>query len=176
MKTIKGPGIFLAQFAGDTAPFNTLEGMAGWAAKHGFVGIQIPSWDRRLFDLQKAAESQAYCDESKRDRGSRRAGHYRAFNAFAGPAGCQSYGLRHAARRICAARHCRRPESAASLGRTATEWAARAATISASRRTPRFPEHWRGRFFIRGRSGLRGLSTRHLRSWGARWLPILDEV
>ena len=63
MKTIKGPGIFLAQFAGDTAPFNTLEGMAGWAAKHGFVGIQIPSWDRRLFDLQKAAESQAYCDE-----------------------------------------------------------------------------------------------------------------
>ena len=32
MKTIKGPGIFLAQFAGDTAPFNTLENMARWAA------------------------------------------------------------------------------------------------------------------------------------------------
>lgn len=63
MKTIKGPGIFLAQFAGDAAPFNTLEGMAGWAAGLGFVGIQIPSWDRRLFDLQRAAESQAYCDE-----------------------------------------------------------------------------------------------------------------
>ena len=63
MKTIKGPGIFLAQFAGDEAPFNTLEGLAGWAAKLGFVGIQIPTWDRRLFDLQRAAESQAYCDE-----------------------------------------------------------------------------------------------------------------
>lgn len=63
MKTIKGPGIFLAQFAGDAAPFNTLEGMAGWAAGLGFVGIQIPSWDRRLFDLKRAAESQAYCDE-----------------------------------------------------------------------------------------------------------------
>ncbi len=63
MKTIKGPGIFLAQFAGDAAPFNTLEGMAGWAAGVGFVGIQIPSWDRRLFDLKRAAESQAYCDE-----------------------------------------------------------------------------------------------------------------
>ena len=25
MKTIKGPGIFLAQFADDQAPFNTLE-------------------------------------------------------------------------------------------------------------------------------------------------------
>ena len=47
MKTIKGPAIFLAQFAGDEAPYNTLEGMAGWAAKHGYVGIQIPSWDRR---------------------------------------------------------------------------------------------------------------------------------
>ena len=63
MKTIKGPGIFLAQFAGDTAPFNTLEGMAGWAAKLGFTGIQIPTWDARLFDLKKAAESQGYCDE-----------------------------------------------------------------------------------------------------------------
>ncbi len=63
MKTIKGPGIFLAQFAGDDAPFNTLEGMAHWAAKLGFAGIQIPSWDARLFDLKRAAESQAYCDE-----------------------------------------------------------------------------------------------------------------
>jgi sugar phosphate isomerase/epimerase len=63
MKTIKGPGIFLAQFAGDEAPFNTLAGMAKWAAGLGYVGIQIPSWDRRLFDLERAAESKAYCDE-----------------------------------------------------------------------------------------------------------------
>lgn len=63
MKTIKGPGIFLAQFAGDEAPFNSLQGMAQWAAGLGYVGIQIPSWDKRLFDLQRAAESRAYCDE-----------------------------------------------------------------------------------------------------------------
>jgi sugar phosphate isomerase/epimerase len=63
MKTIKGPGIFLAQFAGDEAPFNTLNGMARWAEELGFVGIQIPTWDKRLFDLERAAESQAYCDE-----------------------------------------------------------------------------------------------------------------
>jgi predicted dehydrogenase len=31
MKTIKGPGIFLAQFLGDTAPFNTLVALADWA-------------------------------------------------------------------------------------------------------------------------------------------------
>jgi sugar phosphate isomerase/epimerase len=62
MKTIKGPAIFLAQFAADVAPFNSLEGMANWAATLGFVGIQIPSWDKRLFDLKLAAESQDYCD------------------------------------------------------------------------------------------------------------------
>lgn len=63
MKTIKGPGIFLAQFADDQAPFNSLEGMAHWAARLGFVGVQIPSWDRRLFDLKLASESKDYCEE-----------------------------------------------------------------------------------------------------------------
>jgi len=63
MKTIKGPALFLAQFAGDQPPYNTLEGMAGWAAGLGYVGIQIPTWDQRLFDLKRAAESKSYCEE-----------------------------------------------------------------------------------------------------------------
>jgi sugar phosphate isomerase/epimerase len=63
MKTIKGPGIFLAQFASNDAPFNSLDGMARWAAALGYKGVQIPSWDSRLFDLKRAAESQDYCDE-----------------------------------------------------------------------------------------------------------------
>ncbi len=63
MKTIKGPGIFLAQFASNEAPFNSLDGMARWAASLGYIGVQIPSWDARLFDLKQAAESQDYCDE-----------------------------------------------------------------------------------------------------------------
>ena len=63
MKTIKGPGIFLAQFAGDQPPYNTLAGMADWAARLGYVGIQIPSWDARFFDLERAAESKSYCEE-----------------------------------------------------------------------------------------------------------------
>lgn len=63
MKTIKGPGIFLAQFAADEAPFNSLSGLAGWARQLGFRGVQIPSWDARLFDLKMAAESRAYCDD-----------------------------------------------------------------------------------------------------------------
>jgi len=63
MRTVKGPAIFLAQFASDKAPFNTLGGIAGWAAELGYKGVQLPSWDRRLFDLDRAAESQTYCDE-----------------------------------------------------------------------------------------------------------------
>lgn len=63
MRTIKGPAIFLAQFAADAAPFNALPTIARWAARHGYKGVQIPSWDARLFDLARAAGSQDYCDE-----------------------------------------------------------------------------------------------------------------
>lgn len=65
MKTIKGPGIFLAQFAGDAAPFNSLPAIADYMAGLGYKGLQIPSWDARLFNLDLAAESQTYCDEIK---------------------------------------------------------------------------------------------------------------
>ena len=57
MKTIKGPAIFLAQFMGDEAPFNTLEGVAQYMADLGYKGIQIPTWDPRCIDLKQAAES-----------------------------------------------------------------------------------------------------------------------
>jgi len=63
--TMRGPGIFLAQFAGDAAPFNSLRAIAGWAASLGYAGVQIPSWDSRLFDLDRAANSDTYCDEIK---------------------------------------------------------------------------------------------------------------
>ena len=65
MSMIKGPGLFLAQFAGDDAPFNGLGPIVNWAAGLGYKGVQIPSWDGRLFDLAKAAESDTYCDEVK---------------------------------------------------------------------------------------------------------------
>ena len=65
MKKIQGPGIFLAQFLRDEEPFNTLEGITKWVAELGYKGVQIPSWDARVFDLEKAAESKAYCDEYK---------------------------------------------------------------------------------------------------------------
>lgn len=62
---IKGPGIFLAQFAGPEAPFNSLDGCARWAAALGYKGIQVPTSDPRLMDLERAAESKDYCDTLK---------------------------------------------------------------------------------------------------------------
>ena len=65
MKTIKGPAIFLAQFAGDKKPFNNLDSICKWANNLGYKAIQIPSWDSRLFDIEKAGKSKNYCDEIK---------------------------------------------------------------------------------------------------------------
>ena len=65
MKTIKGPAIFLAQFLGDEAPFNTLDGITDYMASLGYKGVQIPSNDPAFFDLQQAAESKTYAEEIK---------------------------------------------------------------------------------------------------------------
>ncbi|MGR3564197.1 MAG: sugar phosphate isomerase/epimerase family protein [Heliomarina sp.] len=63
MKTIKGPGLFLAQFASDEAPFNSWDQITKWAADAGYKGVQVPVWESRLIDLDKAASSKDYCDE-----------------------------------------------------------------------------------------------------------------
>ena len=65
MQTIKGPGIFLAQFLGDQPPFNDLKSICQWAKSLGYKGVQLPTWDSRVIDLQKAAESKTYADELK---------------------------------------------------------------------------------------------------------------
>jgi sugar phosphate isomerase/epimerase len=61
--TVKGPAIFLAQFAGDAKPFNSWESICKWAGSLGYRGVQVPTWDGRLFDLAKAASSKTYCDQ-----------------------------------------------------------------------------------------------------------------
>ena len=65
MKTIKGPAVFLAKFDDSEAPFNSLEGMCKWASDLGYKGIQIPTWETSLINLETAAESKTYCDELK---------------------------------------------------------------------------------------------------------------
>jgi sugar phosphate isomerase/epimerase len=65
MRTIKGPAIFLAQFAGDKAPFDTLENICRWAADLGYKGVQLPTWPSQFIDLEKAATSKSYADDLK---------------------------------------------------------------------------------------------------------------
>ncbi|KQX25008.1 MULTISPECIES: sugar phosphate isomerase/epimerase family protein [unclassified Sphingomonas] len=65
MRTLKGPALFLAQFMGDEAPFDSLASIAPWVAECGYVGVQLPSNDARCMDLALAAESDTYCDELK---------------------------------------------------------------------------------------------------------------
>jgi sugar phosphate isomerase/epimerase len=63
MTTIKGPGIFLAQFLGDREPFDQLKTICEWAKTLGYKGVQLPAWDERCIDLKLAAESKNYTDE-----------------------------------------------------------------------------------------------------------------
>ncbi|MEO0484957.1 MAG: sugar phosphate isomerase/epimerase [Pseudomonadota bacterium] len=63
MKSLQGPGLFLAQFVSDEAPFNSWDGITRWAADCGYRGVQVPSWDGRIFDLATAASSIGYCDD-----------------------------------------------------------------------------------------------------------------
>ncbi len=65
MSRMKGPAIFLAQFASVQKPFDNLADITRWAADLGYEGVQIPSWESSLIDLQRAAESRDYCDELK---------------------------------------------------------------------------------------------------------------
>jgi sugar phosphate isomerase/epimerase len=140
----------------------------------GFAGVQIPSWIGSLFDLKKAAESQDYCDEvlgvvhgaglevtelSTHLQGQLVAcasGVQRLFADFA-PAelkgdakGRQAWAVEQLL------------------------WAAKASQRMGLTSHARFPERWPGRSFIRGRSGRRGWSMKHLRELGRRWLPILN--
>ncbi|MBW6416175.1 sugar phosphate isomerase/epimerase [Celeribacter sp. PS-C1] len=65
MQTMKGPGLFLAQFVGDTPPFDTFDAISKWAADCGYEGVQVPSGADTLIDLDKAATSKDYCDALK---------------------------------------------------------------------------------------------------------------
>ncbi|WP_281559897.1 sugar phosphate isomerase/epimerase [Thalassomonas sp. RHCl1] len=63
MHKIKGPAIFLAQFLSEQPPFNSLAGICRWAAELGYQGIQLPTSDSKIFDLERAVSSQDYCDQ-----------------------------------------------------------------------------------------------------------------
>ncbi|GLK84285.1 sugar phosphate isomerase/epimerase family protein [Ancylobacter defluvii] len=63
MRTIKGPGLFLAQFIGADAPFDGWDSITRWAAGCGYSGVQVPTNDPRILDLDRAAASRDWCAE-----------------------------------------------------------------------------------------------------------------
>ena len=65
MRTINGPGVFLAQFLSPEPPFDRLHTLATWAAAKGFKAVQMPTFNPAIFDVVRAAESDAYCDDIK---------------------------------------------------------------------------------------------------------------
>ena len=62
---MKGPAIFLAQFANLKPDFAQIAPIADWVSGLGYAGVQIPTWEKGHIDLTLAAESQTYCDELK---------------------------------------------------------------------------------------------------------------
>ena len=173
MKTIKGPGIFLAQFAGDAAPFNTLENMARWAASLGFAGVQIPTWDSRLFDLKQAAESQAYCDDILRSGSRGRTRSDRVVDAPAGAVGGQQPCVRrHAgglrARGSGSQRAARNGQCSSCAGRrrrAATSGSTAHATFSGALAWP---------YFYPWPQRPAGLIDETFAELARRWVPILN--
>ena len=84
MKTIKGPALFLGQFAGDTAPFDTWDGITRWAADCGYIGVQVPTWAGQLIDLE---EGGVLAGLLRRDQGRRQGERRRGDRALDAPAG-----------------------------------------------------------------------------------------
>ncbi|SQC09125.1 inosose isomerase [Klebsiella pneumoniae] len=165
MKTIKGPGIFLAQFIGPQAPFNTLAGDSAVGRRPGVQALQIPCNHPAIFDVERAAASQTYCDEvsgilaehglviselSTHLEGQLVAVHPAydaAFDAFAPAAlhGDPQARQRWAVEKV--------RQAAVASGRLGC------------RRTRPFPGRWHGPFFIRGRRTISRFWMRPLPSW-----------
>ncbi|MFC7397126.1 sugar phosphate isomerase/epimerase family protein [Chelatococcus sp. GCM10030263] len=55
--TIRGPALFISQFIANDAPFNSLGGLAEFAAGLGFRALQVPVHDTRVLDLALSEDS-----------------------------------------------------------------------------------------------------------------------
>ena len=160
MKTIKGPAIFLAQFAGDAAPFNTLDSICRLGRRPRLQGRADPDLGRAPVRPRKGGdEPRPTATSSRASLAQARRRDHRAVDPPAGPAGRGASGLRHAVRRLRAAPRC------AAIPKARQDWAVEqlhaggqgVAATSASTRTRPSPARWPGPTSIRGRSARPGL-------------------
>ena len=93
MRTIKGPGLFLAQFATDTPPHNTLPNIARWAKGYGYKAIQIPTWDRPPVRPRPRLRQRNLLRRDQGNAGRHRHCDQRTLDSLSGPDGVGSSGL-----------------------------------------------------------------------------------
>ena len=180
MKTLKGPGIFIAQFADDLAPFNSWASICKWAADLGYKGIQIPTWDARFMDLKKVANSQDAADELT----GIAAEHGIAITELSTHLQGQLVAVHPA---FDAQFDAFAPAEVHGNPQARTAWAVDQLHLAATASqafgsyspSRRFQAHWPGRISILGRNDRRGWWKRRLRNWavdGCQFLIISTVV
>ena len=150
--TMKGPAIFLAQFVGNAQPFNSFAAICGWAAGLGYKGVQVPTSDPRLIDIDKAAVSQTYCDEIA-GVAEPRPGDHRIVHPPARTTRRCSSGLQRGLRCFRSGCSQGQAEGTSDLGDDQMKRRRRRPAASVSPAASALPARWPGPFFIHGRSG-----------------------
>jgi sugar phosphate isomerase/epimerase len=57
LKTIRGPGLFIAQYLGQAPFFSDIDDVSGFAAQNGFKALQVPVHDKAIIDTERLEES-----------------------------------------------------------------------------------------------------------------------
>ncbi len=176
MKTIQGPAIFLAQFAGDNAPFNSLDAHRRLGRGARLQGRADPDLGRApVRPRRRPPKARPIATRCKGTLAQPRPADHRAVDPPAGPAGGGAPGLRRRLRRLRGARGARRTRPRASSGRCSSSccaarrrraWALTAhATFSGALAWP---------YLYRGRRARRASIDEAFDELARRWRPILD--
>ena len=174
MKTIKGPGIFLAQFAGDAAPFNTLEGMAKWAAESGIRGRADSYLGQAPVRFEAGGREPGVLRRDSGRCGAGRACGYGAVHALAGAVGGQQSGLRRDAGWVCAAGVAGDLKGRQAWAVQQLGWAAKASRNLGLNAHATFSGALAWPYFYPWPQRPAGLIDEAFAELGRRWLPILN--
>ena len=169
MRTIKGPAIFLAQFAGDKAPFDTLDNICSWAAEPRLQGRADPDLGQRSFiDVEKAATSKTYADELKGTAAKHGLDITELSSHIIGQLVAVHPAYDTLLGRLCAPGGARQSQGAPGMGGAAPEWMRRRPRrTSASTRTATFSGALAWPFSIRSRSVPPASSKKPSTNWPA---------
>ncbi len=175
--TVKGPGILIAQFAGDEPPFNTWPRDLPLGRGPGLQGHPAPGpIDPRFFHLQEGGGNRkALLRRDRRDRPGARHCDHRALHKFVRPARRCESGFRRGFRRLRSASAARADRESASVGRSSSfELAALASRNLGLSVAISFTGALAWPFFYPWPRRPSGLIVEALPNSAADWRPILD--